>query len=83
MIIKKEPNGTFTYSGAENMAIDYIASALNIRWDLNVTVWKVKLEFSILNFSYEYIHVTDENIETYGFEEANYHPVVIGVTLNQ
>ena len=30
MIIKKEPNGTFTYSGAENMAIDYIASALNL-----------------------------------------------------
>ena len=33
MIIEKEANGTFTYSGVENMALDYLARALNIRWE--------------------------------------------------
>ena len=42
MIIEQEADGTFTYSGVVKMDIDFMARALEMRWDLNLIVWNNK-----------------------------------------
>lgn len=83
LIISKGPDGTETYSGALAEVMNYIKSALNIRYTLmfhGVKMIKIPDSYlSFLNKSYEYVRVSDADLVKYGFGPSQFNQIINGV----